>query len=136
MALSAIPQVVITVSITGDSSNSSVSYSFTDPHTETPYKNWPSCVLPEIVPAYCIFAMDYASTGKGWTIKGMTATGGTTELTHWLAENGLALTTLVLDPYLHQFTINFYNTVTKDKLSDDPQEGNIPQPVKISDGPA
>jgi hypothetical protein len=130
MPLSAIPQVVITISIDGDSSRASVSYSYIDPFSGKTYINSATCVLPQIVPAYCIFALDYASSGHGWVIDNLSPTNGTPPLAWELSKNKLSATTEDLDPYLHTFTISFRNAVTGEALNNDPQEGNIPIPVK------
>jgi hypothetical protein len=132
MPLSAIPQVIITITIDGDNSRPVISYSYIDPFSGTVFNKASSCVLPQIVPAYCLFALDYASSGHGWVITGATATNGTGQLDSPITKNGLALITTLTDPFIHTFTIDFINTVTGDKASDDPQEGNIPVPKKVN----
>jgi hypothetical protein len=131
MPLAAIPQVVITISIDGDNSRPTISYSYTDPFSGTTYTKSANCVLPQIVPAFCLFALDYASSGHGWIITDLSPSGETPPLDWVLSKNQLSATTEDLDPYLHTFTIFFKNSLTGDTAKDDPQEGNIPIPKKL-----
>jgi hypothetical protein len=126
-----IPQIVISVAIDGISPSAPVSYSYTSPSGEGFTKS-PTCILANIAPAYCLFALDYASSNSGWTITDLKPTNGTRQLAFSISDNNLALTTTDVDLFVHTFTITFLHTPSGTTLSDDPQEGNIPIPVKAA----
>lgn len=126
---SLIPQRVITISITGTDGNAQVTYTYVSPVTKQPYKNSPICDMVCNQPTYSLFVLDFDTCAAGWTITGTTPRSPTGEL---LSTPGpVNLSILTFNSYTFDGTFNFYinyfNMLTQQRLSIDPQEGNIPR---------
>ncbi len=105
-----------------------VFYTYKDPQTGKLVKDSPTCRLSFKELTYCIFTLAPASVEAGWVFTGLTPHRSGASVQWWLRDLQTSLTTLDTDYNPHSFFLNFYNNLTGQHISDDPQEGNIPPP--------
>lgn len=131
--MSQLSQVTVLVTIVGVDGSSEVYYTYADPATGEQHVKSPTCSINAVSPFQTLFALDYPTTRNGWRIFG-SATANTNPTTplipSYQPDGGLALITLDFTSLNYSFTLTFLNIFTGLKISDDPQEGNVLQPVK------
>ena len=122
-------QVPVLVTIVGVDGASQVYYTYADPETGKQYVKSPTCSINAVAPFQTLFALDYATSRNGWIVLMPATPDPRTTLIPSFPDCGcLALLTFDAGSLDYKFGITFYNTFTKDTVSDDPQEGNILQP--------
>jgi hypothetical protein len=128
-------QVPVLVTIVGVDGLSQVYYTYTDPETGDHYVQSPTCSINAVSPYQTLFALDYPTSRNGWIIAGLATADPTTTLIPSFGTNGcLALITQEFGSLDYKFGMSFYNNYTEQVISDDPQEGNILQPIKPGTG--
>ena len=123
-------QVVVVVSITGESNPFNIHYSYTDPTSTVVNPPSPMCYIEASPPFHTVYALDYQSTLDGWCFRRrVEPKNGSRPIPYQRAANRLSMTTIcktIDTQYL--FYLMFKNKSKGETFYDDPQEGNVPPP--------
>lgn len=125
----AVPQFVVTVSLTGLGQSTRASYSYTVPQDDggwVTFQNISKCDLVIFRSTNCLFVLDYKTTLAGWYIHSITTSADNSSLSTLAGPLNLSYMTIDPDQVLHQYdlTINYCNGDTTVPI--DPQETNVP----------
>lgn len=104
-------------------------YSWVDPSNHF-ISQMEACIIDAPTPFDTLFALDYPTGLKGWTLVSVTPADANPAPAFLIAKNQLSLTVTIEGDISYKFRLNFYNTITKKPFSDDPQEGNSNSPKK------
>ncbi|MDM5177625.1 hypothetical protein PO883_10520 [Massilia sp. DJPM01] len=138
-------QVPVLVTIMGVDKFSEVYYTYADPGTGIHYDKSRTCNINAVSPFQTLFALDYATSRNGWNItkpaeRKPTRLPPTSQIVTPLIPSfpdteagGFVLITLDFTNLEYEFDLTFYNHITKTTIWDDPQEGNVLQPIKPRD---
>jgi hypothetical protein len=135
-------QVPVLVTIVGVDERSEVYYSYSDPGTGIHHDKSRTCIINAVTPFQTLFALDYATSRNGWTIRKPAVRDpdvkrGISEMVSPLIPSSpdkeshdLVLITTDYTHLEYKFDLIFYNYLTDVSTWDDPQEGNVLQPIK------
>jgi hypothetical protein len=135
-------QVPVLVTIVGIDAFSEVYYTYDDPGTGIHYDKSRTCRINAVSPYQTLFALDYATSRNGWNIfKPAEPKPGMSPITAPITlplipsfpdkeSGGFVLITLDFNNLEYKFDLTFFNHITKLTIWDDPQEGNVLQPIK------
>lgn len=133
-------QVPVLVTIVGVDACSEVYYTYDDPKTGKHHDKAPTCKINAVSPFQTLFALDYATSRNGWVVlMPAVRTPTSSEIVQPLIPSfpdveasRLVLITHDCTDLEYRFDVIFFNQLTRTTIWDDPQEGNVHQPIKPS----
>ncbi|NHZ83196.1 hypothetical protein F2P44_28555 [Massilia sp. CCM 8695] len=134
-------QVPVLVTIVGVDAWAEVYYTYDDPGTGKHHDKAPTCKISAVSPFQTLFALDYATSRNGWVVHSPAVRIATqSEIVQPLIPSfpdieasRLVLITHDFTNLEYKFDVVFYNELTRTTIWDDPQEGNVLQPIKPRD---